>query len=187
MKKRPRTLSTNHYTLRVTPPDVDRESLAAPEPTPAGLVRAIECAFKKQLLTCAPDVGFEIRAAGLRRIRLVMKRFGDTAVVAGVLRGSDSAVESLTVCRAGLDNAEDDAALEAAGELITEDDNGDGARAIVETMIDQVRQQPTPLAVHIHFDEMSFDDPSVRIITHCLAESFFDQFGIEKSHHATDV
>ena len=135
------------------------------------------------LRSTAQEEGLEITATGLRPIRLVTKRIGQTAFVAGVLRGEESLVESLTVCRAGIDNEEDDAAIAAAGALILQD----GMSDFVETLIDQVREQPRPLAVHIHFDEENFIDPSVRIVTHCLAECFFDQFGLEKTHLARDV
>lgn len=183
MKRRPSTLATNHYTLRVAPPDSQVEFSGASEP-PEALVRAIECSFKKQMLQSASkEEGLEITATGLRPIRLITKRIGHTAFVAGVLRGAESLVESLTVCQAGLDNEEDDAAVNAAGALILQD----GTREFVDALLDQIREQPRPLAVHIHFDEENFTDPAVRVVTHCLAESFFDQFGLEKMHLATDV
>src|SRR5690349_11412483 len=110
-KKRTVNLASNHHTLRVAPPDVDRDALAASDPTPAGLVRAIECSFKVQLLKPdAREEGVEVSAAGLRRVRLVVRRFGHTALVAGVLSGDDDLLESLTICRAGLDNDEDEQA-----------------------------------------------------------------------------
>jgi hypothetical protein len=181
-------LASNHHTLRVPPPDVDREPVAPSEPTDPALVRALERSIKRHFLTSATeDGGVAISAEGVRRVRLVLKRFGETAFVAGVLKGDGNLVQALTVCQAGMDNAEDDAAMKAAGALILEDDDRPEVREMVETLIEQVREQPTPIAVHIHFDEVSFDDPSVRIVTHCLAESFFDQFGLEKSHAATDV
>jgi hypothetical protein len=184
MKERPLSLATNHHTLRVGPPDAQGTIRDPSEPTPAALVRAIECSFKKQLLKRGQmEEGLEISATGLRPIRIVTKRFGHTAFVAGVLRGPDNLVESLTVCRAGLDNEEDDAAIVAAGELIRQD----GTQEFVESLIELVREQPRPLAVHVHLDEDNLNDPSVRIVTHCLAECFFDQFGLEKSLQATDL
>jgi hypothetical protein len=186
-KKHQIKLCTNHNAIRVAPPDLDellRRSEHAPDPA---LIRAIEYSLKRKLLTCGPESRLQISAIGIRRTQFVLQRVGDTALVAGVLRGNDSALESLTVCRAGLDNAEDDTALDVAGEFMIKHDDRPGAREHVEGLFDTVRQHQKPHAVHIHFDEESYKDLSVRIVTHSLAESFFDLFGMEKLHHATDV
>lgn len=181
-------LPSNHHTFRVAPPAVDRESRAATQRIRPSIAHAIECSIKTQLLTGAAESSIEVCAVGLRPIRIVMKRIGDTAVVAVVIQSKDSVVESLTVCCAGLDRAEDEAALNALAQLLTQHgDDDDEVRETVTALIEHIRQQPRPHAVHIHLDETSFDDASVWVVTHCLAESFFDLFGIEKSRHATDV
>lgn len=188
MKKRAQSLASNHHTLRVAPPDVDREPLPTTEPTQAPFLLAIEALLKKQLLAPgSTERGMEVTVTGLRPIRLAVRRFGHTALVAGVVRGDENVLEGLTVCRAGLDNDEDETALIAAAELIIASDDRPEFRQLIEHLVDKVRQQPTPLAVHIHFDEDNFDDPSARIITHCLAACFFDQFGMEKLYETTDI
>jgi hypothetical protein len=188
MKKRTTSLASNHHTLRIAPPDLERDSIGPPEPSSPEIVRAVECCFKEQLLKAdAIEQGVEVSGTGLRPVRVALKRFGQTALVAGVLRGDENFVESLTICRTGLDNEEDDAAIAAAGELMLEPQDDPAAREHIETLMEEVREQPRPLAVHIHFDANNYADPSVRIVTHSLAESFFDLFGMEKSHHTSDV
>jgi hypothetical protein len=183
MSKRAGTLASNHHTLRVGPADLHGASFNLVEAAPV-LVRMMERCLKKQLFAAGDErTGLEITLAGLRPIQLVTKRFGHTALVGGVLRAPQSFVECLSVCRAGIDDDEDEAALTAAANLILQD----GTHEFVAALLDQVRGHPRPHAVHIHFDEDNYDDPAARIVTHCLAESFFDQFGLEKPYEASDI
>ena len=175
-------MASNHHALRIGPPDSQHECFL--EPIPAQLMRAIEMSIKKHLLVVHDqEKGVELTATGLRPIRLVTRYFGSTALVAGVIRNENKLVESLTICRAGLDNADDEAALTAVSELILQD----AAEEFVSALIEQVSDQPTPSAVHVHLDEDNYQDSSVRVVTRCVAESFFDQFGIEKTHTVTDM
>ena len=183
MKKLPRSLASNHRTLRVGPGDLEGEHFGLIDAPPV-LVRTLERCLKKQLFAPVGErVRVEITLTGLRPIQLVTKRFGHTALVAGVLRGHDNLVECLSICLAGIDRDEDETSLNAAADLILRD----GAPEFVESLMSHVREQPRPLAIHVHFDEDNFDDPAARIVTHCLAESFFDQFGLEKPYGSTDV
>lgn len=181
MKKLPRSLASNHQALRVGPNDMSGAGFQ-PTDAPLVLVRTLESYFKKQLFEPGQErAGIEITLTGLRPIWLVIKRYGHTAIIAGVPRSVHGFIESLTICCAGLDNAEDEAAIEAASELILQD----ATHEYVEALLSKVREQPRPLAVHVHFDEDNLDDPAVRVVTHCVAESFFDQFGLEKPYEAS--
>src|SRR5262245_10722289 len=130
MNKRAPKMASNHNMLRVGPPDSQRECFM--DPVPQQLMRAVEMAIKKHLLVPhAQEAGFELNATGLRPIKLVTRYFGHTALVAGVIRGEKNLVESLTICRTGLDKADDEAALTAAAELILQD----GAEEFVNELI----------------------------------------------------
>ena len=83
-------------------------------------------------------------------------------------------------CLSGIDISEDEAAIKAATDFLSRGETSELGVSRIAKLIGMVRNEPRPVGAHIHLDEVSYDSQAVRVVTDCLVEAFFDQFGMDK-------
>lgn len=170
----------NHYSVRMPPPGVFREPKDGRK-LPIAVKERTEADFKAELQRPkSPTEMMMLRIPDLPPVFVRMQRVGQTAFIGHWLRpvGAQFSVEAFTLCLGGLDNAEDEQAIEMAAEKII--GGHETVRAYVNQMMEGLRKEPRPTGAHIHFDEASYDNQALRVCSSCLAVAFFDQFGAEK-------
>lgn len=171
----------NHRTLRIPPLGLQREPLPGQTKLPVALKTQIEGSFKQELLRPKSPIDMmRFQIPGLPLVLIQFQRFGQTALAVKVLRPPTMDVEAVSVCLSGLDNAEDEAALNATAIFLIGGDTRDHVTRGVATLIGIVREEPRPAGIHLHMDEASYDSQAVRVVTDCMVEAFFDQFGADK-------
>jgi len=168
----------NHRSVRVPPPGVRRDPLPVTKKLPVSLKTQMERDFKEELLRPKSADGTMIfRPADLPPVLIRMQRYGQTALTAAVLRPPQLDVECVTLCLSGIDVDEDTSAMDAARDFLLGADTREPVVNGIANLLEMVGKESRPLGAHIHLDERSYDSYAVRIVTGCLVQAFFDQFG----------
>jgi hypothetical protein len=171
----------NHRTTRIPPPGVRRDPHPGVAKLPVAFKTQMERNFKEELLHPKSPMGtMKFQPPSLPLVVIQFQKFGQTALVGKVLRPPQLDIKAITICLSGIDVGEDEAAIKAATDFLSHRETSEPGMSRIAKLIGMVRNEPRPVGAHIHLDEASYDSQAVGVVTDCLVEAFFDQFGMDK-------
>lgn len=162
----------NHYSVVFPPPGVSRE------PAPGRrLPIEVKLQTEADLRRIIPEFAgssktVHISIAGMAPANFTLHSFGRTAMVAKWYRLTEKGLdpEAVTLCLGGVDARDDETAI---GYVFDNMLRAYLSHADAAGYANNVRSQPRPAGVRVHFDATSYDNQALRVCSTCLAVAFF--------------